>query len=499
MHRGFMIALVAAAGMTAGAAHAQTGQPSRPPWQTASPWPDRVVVTLEQDPATSLSVTWRTDASVESARAEIVEATPRSRFDIGTRSVTAESESVDPRRKRIDGEAHALRWNEDLPAVRYHTATITGLEPDTLYAYRVRGAEDHWSEWMQARTAPGGDEPVKFLYFGDAQNGILSQWPRVVRAAFRQAPDARFAIHAGDLVNIASRDFEWAEWFEAVGFIHGMIPALPLVGNHEYFDGLQSESGDQLTTLSALWRPQFALPETPELPDALAETVYATRYGNVLVAALNTMAPEHFAAQAQWLDDVLDASSARWHVVTMHHPLFELVERDYPGFVTTGPERRELFLPVIREHGVDLVLQGHDHTYGRGILRSQESAEPAAPRAGRALASTVFVTSSAGAKMYEADDAGWEAFADDGAELQRTAENTQFFQVIEAGRDALTYEAFTATGEVYDAFRIEKSADGPSRVVTLETDIAEPRSFESTGEYADGRLDVVPRRPAASR
>ena len=42
----------------------------------------------------------------------------------------------------------SLAFNEDLPAVRYHSATLTGLEPDTLYAYRVRGAEGHWSEWM---------------------------------------------------------------------------------------------------------------------------------------------------------------------------------------------------------------------------------------------------------------------------------------------------------------------------------------------------------------
>ena len=49
----------------------------------------------------------------------------------------------------------------------------------------------------------------------------------VAFAAYAEAPDARFAIHAGDLVNWGSRDFEWAEWFRSVGFIHGMIPAVP--------------------------------------------------------------------------------------------------------------------------------------------------------------------------------------------------------------------------------------------------------------------------------
>ncbi len=493
MRNTITIALIAA--LACGAARAQQGEPSRPPWQDASPWPDRIVVTLEGDPAKSFSVTWRTDASVESARAEFVEAAPRSRFDTAATSVAAASESVDLRRKQIGGDARRLRWNADLGPVRYHTVTITGLEPDTLYAYRVGGAAGHWSEWMQTRTAPGGDAPLKFLYFGDAQNGILSHFSRVVRAAFRQAPDARFAIHAGDLVNVASRDFEWAEWFEAVGFIHGMIPALPLVGNHEYFDGLRDDDGDMLTSLSLLWRPQFALPTTPGLPAELAETVYATRYGNVLVVALNTMGGR-FAEQARWLDAVLESSTADWRIVTMHHPLFELVERDFPGFVPTGPERRELFLPVLRRHGVDLVLQGHDHSYGRGVMPSGSG--PAAPRTRRAAGPIVLVTSASGAKMYETREDPWAPYADEGAELQRLAENTQFFQVVEIDGDALTYEAFTATGARYDAFRIERSDDGPNRVVALDTDVTRTRSFESTGEYSEGRFDLVPRRPPGS-
>lgn len=484
--------LAAAAALAAGAAQAQSGTPSRPPWQAASPWPDRVIVTLERDPATSFSVTWRTDASVDSAVAEVVESTPDSRFDVGATEVAAESETVDPRRKRIEGDTHPLGFNRDLAPVRYHSATITGLEPDTLYAYRVRGAEGHWSEWMQTRTAPAAGEPFKFLYFGDAQNGILSHWSRVVRTAFAEAPDARFAIHAGDLVNVASRDFEWAEWFEAVGFIHGMIPALPLVGNHEYFDALRDDDGGLLTDLSALWRPQFALPVEPGLPDALAETVYSTRYGDVRVVALNTMAPEHIEAQARWLDGVLEDSSARWHVVTMHHPVFDLVERSYAGLGTTGAERREHLLPVIRRHAVDLVLQGHDHTYGRGTLRSDDGGA----RTRRGPASTVFVTSSAGAKMYEARDDAWSRFADSGIELERRAENTQLFQVLEVDGDALTYEAFTATGRRYDAFRIEKQSDAANRIVGLDTDIDETRTLENTREYSEGDWDVVPQRPA---
>ena len=475
------------AGLSLAQAPADTRPPSMPPWQQASPWPDRIVVTVGADPSTSFSVSWRTDASVDGTRAEIVRADDHSRFDIGAASVEARTVKPDLNRKVIGGTEYTLRWNQYVTPPAYHSVTFTDLEPDTLYAYRVMGADGHFSEWFQTRTAPRPGTPFKFLYFGDAQHGVLSHWARVVRAAYAAAPDARFAIHAGDLVNIGSRDFEWAEWFKSVGFIHGTIPALPAVGNHEYFDGISNENG-LVTGLSVLWRPQFELPRDPALPDELAETVYAVRYGDAIIAVLNTMADEYFGVQAEWLDRVLAGSDAKWKIVAMHHPMFELLDRTYGE---PGPERRAAFLPVIERHGVDIVLQGHDHSYGRGATYSGARA----PTATRGELGTVFVTSIAGTKMYRVGEDGWSAFAEHGAVLERTAENTPFFQVISLDGDTLTYEARTATGRLYDAFRLEKPRRGPNRLVELPTDFDAPRRFDNTGPYESSRMDVQPPRP----
>jgi hypothetical protein len=463
-------------------------EPSTPPWQAATRWPDRIVVTLEQDPKSSFSVTWRTQASVTATRAEIVSAEDHSRFDIGAVSVPARTELVDLTTKRIEGEPHELRWNDYLEQPAYHSVTFTGLEADTLYAYRVMGDEDHWSEWLQTRTAPAREQAFRFLYFGDAQNAILSHWARVARAAFAAAPDARFAVHAGDLVNFGSRDFEWAEWFEALGFIHGMIPALPAVGNHEYYDGIERAEGGQVLGLSVLWRPQFALPQDAALPDALRETVYAVRYADTLFVVLDTQADQYFEAQAAWLDETLAASTAKWTIVTMHHPLFELLPRNVPGLVDTGPERRTLFLPIFARHGVDLALQGHDHAYGRGATYAAR--RPSTATFGDL--GTVFVTSSSGQKMYSIASQRWDPFTEQGAVLRRTAENTPFFQVIAIDGNALHYEARTATGLLYDAFRIDKSQRGQNRVTELPTDFDAERHFDNTGPYEDGRFDRVP-------
>jgi hypothetical protein len=58
---------------------------------------------------------------------------------------------------------------------------------------------ERWSEWFHFRTASTRAEPFSFIYFGDAQNDILSLWSRVLREGYATAPRARFMIHAGDM------------------------------------------------------------------------------------------------------------------------------------------------------------------------------------------------------------------------------------------------------------------------------------------------------------
>jgi 3',5'-cyclic AMP phosphodiesterase CpdA len=461
----------------AGPAGAHSGHvQAPPPWQEASPWPDRIVLTFAGDPARTLAVSWRTDDTVAEAVAEIVRAAPDARFDLAARAFPAETERLDLAQVAHAGALYPNTDNEKLPAVRYHSVVFQGLEPDTLYAYRVRGAQGQWSEWFQARTAPRTG-PISFIYLGDAQNGILSHWARTVRAAYQKAPDARFILHAGDLVDKASRDFEWAQWFKAVGFIHGMTPAIPVAGNHEYFRvGLNPATAQRM--LSVLWRPQFRLPVEPGLPEVLRETVYAVRYSDDLeVFVLDTQGGE-LGAQATWLDARLKASTARWKVATFHHPIFSSARgRD-------EKERRATLLPVLQKHDVDLVLQGHDHTYARGAIPQTPERVASPARAGDGVR-TMFVNSVSGAKQYQRREGGWDDYASFGVRLDRGGENTQFFQVIRIDGRQLSYEAFTADGQLYDAFTLDKSAGGAKRLVKGRSSTMAERRFDGTGAYKD--------------
>ncbi|MDP3908556.1 metallophosphoesterase family protein [Novosphingobium sp.] len=458
--------------------HAHEGghKPDQAPWQQASGWPDRIVATVDGNPATSISVNWRTDTSVTATRAEIAKALPDARFDQLAATVAAQSETIDLAAIQRAGVRIPVAHNEGLPGAAYHSVRFEGLEPDTLYAYRVQGADGKWSEWFQTRTAPR-QGPVKFIYLGDAQNGLDSHWPRVIRAAFQTAPDARFILHAGDLVNRGSRDLEWAQWFRAGGFIHGMVPAIPVAGNHEY-EAIGLTEADKQRALAFLWRPQFRLPVEATLPAELHETVYDIRYSDDLhVFVLDSNAPDT-AAQARWLDAKLTASTSRWRIVTQHHPVFS------SGRERDNARMREILLPVLLRHKVDLVLQGHDHTYARGSIEEPvQKPRRRAARDERGL-TTMFVNSVSGPKQYKFRENGWEDFAPSGVRLNRLGENTQFYQVISIDGGTLHYAAYTADGLLYDEARVNKAADGAKTIAPQKSGLPDTRRFENSLPYS---------------
>lgn len=182
-----------------------------------TPVPERVVLTWSGDPATTQAVTWRTDTTVARGVAELAVA-------------NANGRALRPERHA----ATTTAFRSDLNTAHYHTVNFTGLEPETLYAYRV-GDGENWSEYYHFKTASREAKPFSFIYFGDAQNELKTHWSRVFREAFRDAPRAAFTLHAGDLINEDAADAEWGEWHGAPGWVNGTIPVIATPGNHEYY------------------------------------------------------------------------------------------------------------------------------------------------------------------------------------------------------------------------------------------------------------------------
>lgn len=433
--------------MLAGTASADTALPAGerntlvPPGHreyTPGPAPDRIILTVTENPGRSQAVNWRTSHAATQTVAQIVKATASAGLHLDAATVTGSS--------RLLGSENGL--------ARHHQVHFEDLQPDTLYAYRV-GGQSTWSEWLQFRTASEDAEAFSLLYFGDAQNSVKSHFSRVIREARAELPRPSLMLHAGDLVNLREgiHDDEWGEWFDAGAFLYAMTPNIVVAGNHEHVDH-EDEDGSRLRVLSEHFRAQYTVPGNG--PNGFADTVYSVRYQNTLFVVLDsTQAIEdaEFARQqAEWLDAVLTENTSRWVIISHHHPMFSVsLGRD-------NPILREHWKPVFDRHRVDLVLQGHDHTYGRG----DNVAEGTTMVDGQA--GTVYVVSVAGPKMYLVSEEARHVH-------DRLGEDSQLYQILHVSHDRIAFEARQVTGAIYDAFDIVRDVNGYNRLVERNRDL----------------------------
>jgi len=413
-----------------------------------SAFPDRIVAVPAQDASSGFAVRWRTGTGVEAPLLEIATAMDSpDQWDGGT----------PPRRLRADTRAQD---SGNGPAHHHHVA-IDGLQPGVLYAWRVQG-EGTWSPWRQLRTAAVPGTPLELLYFGDTQNRNASLVTRVMHEALRHAPHANLALFAGDLVSEAVDDDEWGEWFDATLPQSATMLLAPAPGNHEFFEEFEDTPRER-RVLGGPWRAHFALPGNGAA--GVEATTYWFDYQGIRFAVLDgTSALDLDAgpAQAAWLDGVLAANPHRWSIVLAHQPFHS------PRAGRDNRELRRHLQPVIEQHRVDLVLQGHDHTYGRR-------------GGGAGWATPQYVVSVAGPKQYRVSEQAR-------ATMSPVGEDTQLFQLLRLQGDRLSYEARTVTGRLYDAFTlVDEGAAGKRIEEQVEGRIDERRCMRA--QTLRGRAD----------
>lgn len=390
-------------------------------WKTripSTPAPDQLVVSPGADPARSLAWTWRTDPTVTETGLTIERADGS-----GSRVVTGEVVPVES----------AGLLND--PVIHRHRASVAGLEPDTAYRYAIRGESP--PAWHTVKTAPATGRDYAFLSMGDPQCG-LEEWGKLLHEARSRRPDAGFLLIAGDLVDRGNEGSNWDHFFlRAAGVFEG-LPVAPAVGNHEYLD-----EGPKF------FASAFVLPANGPPNDPTNRLAYHFTYSDTFVAVLDSnpavYSPEAARRQADWLDARLAETRARWKVVTFHHPV-------YASHVTREqPQLAEAWVPVFDRHGVDLVLQGHDHAYLR--THPMRGGRPAS--AGER--GTTYVVSVSGQKFVPQADRPYTAKGFTDVATYQTID-------VSPGRGSLLYRSYDVAGREWD--RLEMSKAGDAAVAT---------------------------------
>ena len=438
---GVAVAAIALAACGAGIAASAAGgllPPAVAPVTLHTPTaaPDRIVLTPTEAPATSQNVSWRTSTAVTAPKVQL-----------GTPSIAPVEGGA-----TVDATSQTMKTDLGYE-IEYHSATLTDLKPGTTYNYRV-GDGETWSEWLEFRTATAEASDFSFIIQGDGQNDVKSYVSRSYRAAYEARPYAQAVLHVGDLIDTETADAEWGDWFAAAGYANAYMNVLASPGNHEYYPG---------PDLTDYWRAQFEYPKNGPAGALYSENVYRTDYQGVRFIMLdsNLQDPASMAAQTAWLEQQLADNPNAWTVVQFHHPVFS---------VTSGRDNstvRNAWMPLLEKYDVDLVLQGHDHAYGRGNLFANEKDLPAGASADTAQTGPVYLVTNAGPKNYVPDPLEANNWVANDAHLRTMTRDLQFFQTVDVTDGEMHVESWTLDGTLNDAFTISKS--NGSKLVTDET------------------------------
>jgi predicted phosphodiesterase len=231
-----------------------------------------------------------------------------------------------------------------------HAVTLTGLNPYTIYHYRVGTSGQVLSGDSTFKTAAGPSQTsFTFAVLADTHAGYNPDEPRRRRiiddhhrgamdriAAFN--PD--FYLHAGDLVQDGRDRDVWDGFFAIEGDLMRRVTVFSALGNHEknhqsYFD-------------------VFYLPHN--------ERWYSFDYGNAHFICLELdgygdISPG--SEQYLWLQNDLANTDKTWKFVFSHFPLYSC------GYEGADLGARAALHPLFVQHGVDVVFHGHDHLYER--------------------------------------------------------------------------------------------------------------------------------------
>lgn len=454
------------------------------------PQPSRVILTPTETPETSQNITWQ--GATETATTAKVQIRPAAGGSART----------------VKGYEQEKSVNNPFP---HFSATVTGLKAGTDYSYRVASGSD-WSDWHDFTTADPNDKEFECIYYGDAQIGLDTTWPSVVKQAQERSPDAIGSVHAGDLIDTGGNDTQWKNWFKGMESAAATTNVMAAPGNHEY-------SGDkQLTAWKAHFEyplnnpsddtigdmAQLAVGDTPvakqyrayfdHWAEFAAETVYFSDYQGVRFITINAtrdtafLTPNNLPAcsgadcpstkvaelwtqyQAEWLDHILSDSPSKWNVVTFHQPVYSASSG------RNEPILREKWVPVFQKHDIDLVQMGHDHVYARGFKNEDATATPGITDG------PVYIVSNSGAKHYDLAPADDNVWTQNGATQVKRGEDFTTYQVVSVTPDALHYTSYIAektgsastdlaVGDVWDEFTVSKSDAGRKFVTEAGIDV----------------------------
>lgn len=256
--------------------------------------------------------------------------------------------------------------------------TITDLKENTTYYYQCL-IDGKWTSVKKFKT--GDTSNFSFLYVGDPQIGASKgqtptesseaqsadiaarndafSWNKTLTAAISEHSDVDFIVSAGDQINNTGDDN--GQEREYAGFLSAdvlsNVPVAPTIGNH---DSKFANYQNHFNVPNAYTEEQNATP---------AGNDYYYTYGDALFIVLNTNNYNCADHEALIKKAEQAAPNAKWKIVTFHHDIYG---SGYDHSDSDGIVLRTQLTTLLDKYDIDVVLQGHDHTYSRSYMLTSD-------------------------------------------------------------------------------------------------------------------------------
>jgi hypothetical protein len=248
-----------------------------------------------------------------------------------------------------------------------HEVQLTGLTPSTTYFYNVGSSTSVWSSgsdhFFKTQPSVGTHPATRIWVIGDSGRGTQEQ--RDVYQGYKNYAGSTYTdmwLLLGDNAYNTGTDAEYQSGFFNIyqEMMHQTV-VWPALGNHDgYSVNTPAQTGPYYDI--------FTLPKSAEAGGVASgtEAYYSYDYGNIHFVVLDSFDVDRTitGAMAQWLQTDLTANTADWVIAYWHHPPYSKGSHD-SDYETELIEMRENILPILEQHGVDLVLCGHSHNYER--------------------------------------------------------------------------------------------------------------------------------------
>ncbi len=237
--------------------------------------------------------------------------------------------------------------------------SLSNLQPDTEYIYRINKGDGTYSETYKFKTAKNDGSKTSFLAMSDIHYwAILDEETGeykshgseisevIINKAIERNPNIGFIATAGDIIDRGGSVPSWEQFFKCSTSLK-YLPRVSVAGNHEYY-----YSGTGQTD----YKYQKAHVATPyNGPSSHIGVSGYTVYNDVLFIVFDNEKSVDRDVQLAWLENVLETVEAKYTIIMMHHPIY------YPAEGPNATDRDEELMGILEKYCVDLAISGHYH------------------------------------------------------------------------------------------------------------------------------------------